>query len=275
MCFYAKCWSTGKWHTHKNKWPFRSIEKIVTCSASAAVEWCMPSSYYLWMGACCPGKRATDCFANDGVNTERGIQFEKQSLLRFFCCRSFSVYVSLLLYTIRELSSSCCCVPIVWTTTNATSFVISLSRHFNSISLCISKRIHARRFSMKCHIHATCSVRSIQQFNIWAIPFCGFHLILSCFIRFILSLSFPRSIFPGIFFVSSVFSAFGFIAPLNRVAFGKRREQIEKKNWTRLCLWVCGTRRRKRKQRKGETKCHGKTFNRPNDNKIRISVVHW
>lgn len=180
MCFYAKCWSTGKRHAHRHTHTQMviSFHRIVTCSHRQ--HWMIHAFIILSMdGRMLSGGRVTNCLEMIEWTLKEESNLEKQSFVRFF----FLFFIPLESY---HHLHHVACVPMAWITTKATSFVILLSRHFNSISYCISKRIHTIQHEMShpCHM-----LRSVNSTYIWAIPLHGSHLILSCFTRFSFSLS--------------------------------------------------------------------------------------
>lgn len=77
MCFYAKCWSTGKRHTQTN-----SLHRYCNMFALASL---MHVFIILFMDEFMISGNGDRLFGNDRVNCERGIQFEKQS----FCAIIF------------------------------------------------------------------------------------------------------------------------------------------------------------------------------------------
>lgn len=135
---------------------------------------CMPSSYYLWMSSRYRVESDSRC---DGVRRKRNPIWET-----IVYCGLF--FVSLLL--LSSLTSSWCRASTAQLTTKATSFVVALSRHFNSTG-CVSAE-HTLVLSLVWDVtytpHAQFGQFNNSAYEQFLYLLYGSHLILSCFSSF-------------------------------------------------------------------------------------------
>lgn len=159
---------------------------------------CMLSSYYLWMSSC---YRVELDRRYDRVRRKRNPIWKTIVYCRWFF---FSLF-----FSCASLSSSCWRASTARLTTKATSFVVAISRHFNSTGFVSAE--HTLVLSLVWDVTYTPHAQ-FGQFNNSACEqffylLYGSHLILSCFLHFILSFHFSAIVFLFLSFCSDFIAA--------------------------------------------------------------------